>query len=136
MLPGLKQLLQTIPERKREGFVVNLKLKRNRGKRLTVDCISRTIAQIGKEAGVVVTKENKAAGVRTKYASAHDLRRGCAARLINSGVSAETVKVVMRHADFATTEKHYGAIRSAQAAGDELARKLKPTGEKISLVGG
>jgi integrase len=62
--------------------------------------------------------------VRQKFASSHDIRRGCALRLINAGVSAETLKVIMRHADFATTEKHYGAMRSAQAAGTEVRQKL------------
>ncbi|MCG6154665.1 tyrosine-type recombinase/integrase [Rubinisphaera margarita] len=136
MLPGLKHLLLSVPEKRREGFVVNVRLKQRRGERLSADAVSRTIAKIGKEAGVVVTKENKATGVRAKYASAHDLRRGCAARLINSGVSAETVKVVMRHADFATTEKHYGAIRSAQAAGDELQKKLIVSDSESALAGG
>ncbi|MCA9147490.1 MAG: site-specific integrase, partial [Planctomycetales bacterium] len=58
-----------------------------------------------------------------KFASAHDIRRGFAERLINQGVSAETLKVVMRHSDFATTEKHYGALRSAQSAAAEISKK-------------
>ncbi len=136
MLPGLKEILLKVPENDRQGLVVNLELKRKRNEQLSVDCVSRTIAQIGKEANVVVTKENESTGIRAKYASAHDLRRGCAARLMNSGVSAETLKVIMRHADFATTEKHYGAIRSAQAAGDELQEKLKSKTKKSVLVGG
>lgn len=55
-----------------------------------------------------------------KYASAHDIRRGCAQRLINQGVSAETLKLVLRHSDFATTEKFYGAVKNAQAASLEI----------------
>ena len=73
-------------------------------------------AMIGEKAGVVVRQD--------QVASAHDIRRGCAQRLINAGVSAETLKVVMRHADFATTEKYYGATRSAQAAASEVRQKL------------
>ena len=42
----------------------------------------------------------------------------------------------MRHADFATTEKHYGATRSAQAAASEVREKLSPDVEKEALVGG
>jgi hypothetical protein len=41
-------------------------------------------------------------------------------QLINAGVSAETLMVVMRHADFATTQKFYGAMRSAQSAAAEV----------------
>ena len=59
-----------------------------------------------------------------------------ALRLINLGVSAETLKVVMRHADFATTEKFYGAMRSAQAAATEVHSKRSAPPEKPSFVGG
>ena len=59
-----------------------------------------------------------------------------AQRLINAGVSAETLKVVMRHSNFATTEKHYGAIRSAQAAAIEVHEKLATNEQTESLVGG
>lgn len=102
--------------------------------RLTKERVSRVISLIGKEAGVVVRKADGRTIARDKFASAHDLRRGCAMRLMNSGVSAETLKVVMRHADFATTEKHYGALRSAQAAADEVQRKL--AAPNPSFVGG
>ena len=81
--------------------------------RLTRERVSRVIAQIGEEA-----KPNKETGRRIKYASAHDLRRSCAERLINLGVSAETLMVIMRHKDFATTRKFYGAKRAAQAAAE------------------
>ena len=30
----------------------------------------------------------------------------------------------MRHKDFATTEKHYGVLRSAQSAANDVATKL------------
>ena len=104
--------------------------------RLTKERVGRTIAAIGEEAGIVVRQEDERTGTRTKFASAHDIRRGCAQRLINAGVSAETLKVVMRHADFATTEKYYGAMRSAQAAASEVRQKLTPDATSDALVGG
>jgi integrase len=97
--------------------------------RLTRERVSRVIAQIGEEAKVVVRQADKEAGRRIKYASAHDLRRSCAERLINAGVSAETLMVIMRHKDFATTRKFYGAKRAAQAAAVEVYQKLV-VGEK------
>jgi integrase len=81
--------------------------------RMTKDRVSRIIGLIGKKADVVVQVEDARTQHRVKYASAHEIRRGLAQRLINAGVSAETLKVVMRHKDFATTEKHYGAMHSA-----------------------
>ena len=92
-------------------------------RRLSKDRVSRIISQIGGNANIVVQQPDVETGRRLKYASAHDIRRGCAARLINSGVSSETLKLVMRHRSFATTERFY-ATRSAQAAADELRQKL------------
>jgi hypothetical protein len=91
---------------------------------------------IGQEAGIVVRQDDERTGQRVKYASAHDIRRGCAQRLINVGVSAETLKVVLRHRDFATTEKFYGAMRSAQSAAAELCEKLALADSSPALVGG
>ena len=94
------------------------------------------ICAIGQEAGVVVRQPDEETGQRIKYASAQDLRRSLAERLINSGVSAETLMVVMRHKDFATTKKFYGATRAAQSAATEIHRKLTSHVDSDALVGG
>jgi integrase len=107
-----------------------------RSERPTKEHVGRVIADIGEKANVIVRRADEQKSVRTKYASAHDLRRGCAQRLINAGVSAETLKLVMRHRDFATTEKFYGAIRSAQAAATELTQVLEAGCRNRALVGG
>ena len=104
--------------------------------RMTKDRVSRIIGLIGKKADVVVQVEDARTQHRVKYASAHDIRRGLAQRLINAGVSAETLKVVMRHKDFTTTEKHYGAMRSAQSAGAEIIARLRPAADNSAFVGG
>jgi integrase len=104
--------------------------------RLCKDRVSRIICRIGEAAEVIIVQEDERTGKRRKYASAHDIRRGFAQRLINAGVSAETLKVVMRHSNFATTEKHYGAIRSAQAAAIEVQEKLATNERTESFVGG
>lgn len=151
MLPGLQELLLSVPEEERTGWVVNprpveyrLQLSGARTslrtasrdiERLTKERVSRLMAQIGSRAGVVVQQADARRGTRVKYASAHDLRRGCALRLINAGVSAETLMVVMRHADFATTQKFYGAMRSAQSAAAEVQEKLSADSNP-TFVGG
>lgn len=103
--------------------------------RLTKERVSRVISKIGEKAAIVVRQEDERTKVRKKFASSHDLRRGCALRLIDAGVSAETLMVVMRHADFATTQKFYGAMRSAQSAAAEVREKLSAC-KKTELVGG
>lgn len=109
---------------------------RNATDRMTKERVSRVIARIGKAAGIVVQLEDPRLNKRQKFASAHDIRRGVAQRLINQGVSAETLKVVMRHKDFVTTEKHYSAVRSAQSAAAEIASKILRTDRNSELVGG
>lgn len=98
-------------------------------RRLTKEHVGRIISRVGEEARIIVQQEDPENGRRQKYASAHDLRRGCAQRLINAGVSAETLKVVMRHRDFATTEKFYGATRAAQSAASEIYDRLRSVGD-------
>jgi integrase len=92
--------------------------------RMTGDRVSKIIAQIGEEAKIIVRQPDKETGRRIKYASAHDLRRSCAERLINAGVSAETLMVIMRHREFSTTRKFYGAKRAAQSAAAEIHQRL------------
>lgn len=104
--------------------------------RMTKDRFSRIITMIGEKAGIVVRPADDRTGQRVKHASSHDLRRGCAQRLINAGITAETLKVVLRHRDFATTEKFYGATRSAQSAATELHTKLSLAARSGSFVGG
>ncbi len=88
--------------------------------RLTKERVGRVIALIGNQANIIVQEKNDELRKRRKYASAHDIRRGCAQRLINQGVSAETLKLILRHSDFATTEKFYGAVKSVQSASNEI----------------
>ena len=104
--------------------------------RLTTERVSRIICKIGKEANVVVQQADEQKGKRVKYASAHDLRRGCAARLINLGVSAESLQVIMRHADFATTQKFYSGTKEAQSAAAEVYEKLRARSNSDAFVGG
>ena len=104
--------------------------------RLAKERVGRVISMIGEEAGIVVEEEDQESGQRCKYASAHDLRRGGAQRLINAGVSAETLMVVMRHKSFSTTQKYYGATRAAQSAAAEIHKMLSAERRRIGLVGG
>lgn len=108
---------------------------RRQGQRMTKEYVGKVISRIGETAGIVVQIEDSRLKKRQKFASAHDIRRGVAQRLINCGVSAESLKVIMRHKNFATTERHYGAIRSAQTAAAEISAKLSST-QNRAIVGG
>lgn len=109
-----------------------------KGERMTTERVSRVISLIGQKANIIVRDGGNRASGNSKYASAHDLRRGFAHRMINLGVTAETLTLLLRHADFATTRKFYGATRSAQAAGQEVRELLERTNPSFvgGLVGG
>ena len=104
-------------------------------KKLSKDRVSRIISAIGEEAGVVVRQADAERKFRAKFASAHDLRRSLAERQINRGVSAETLMVIMRHKDFATTRKFYAAKRRAESAATEIHAILAAEGGNEKLVG-
>ena len=72
-----------------------------RSERLAKGDAGKMIARVDEAAEVLIKDET----ALQKYASAHDIRRGCALRLIDMGVSAETLKLVMQHKNLVTTEK-------------------------------
>ena len=95
-----------------------------KSERMTVERVGRVIGLIGKAANIFVRQADPRTETEDKYASAHDLRRGFAQRMINLGVTAETLKQLLRHASFSTTQNYYGATRSAQVAGHEVRDRL------------
>ena len=133
LLPGFESLLNETPGRDRHGWAFNplsLQEKKGRkagGNRLQVEWIGKTISRIGKRANVVVQPAKK--GGPAKYASAHDLRRSCADRLIEAGVPERDVQRVLRHASAETTRRHYspGTVqRSASVIRQRLESKVYP----------
>ena len=109
--PAFESLLLETPERDRVGWIFNpqsvsrpgqTEPRDNRG---NPEWISRIISRIGKAAGAIV--EPAKDGGEPKYASAHDLRRSFAERLIDAGVPEREVARVMRHASPQTTRRYY-----------------------------
>lgn len=113
MLPSFEALLLQTPQDERKGWVfhpMSLQPKLGRGAspyRPTAEWVGRVISRIGRKAGIVVEPANERTGRNAKYASAHDLRRTFAQRLRNKGVAPLLISVVMRHASWETTQKHY-----------------------------
>jgi integrase len=106
-----------------------------RSERLSLDRVGKVISMIGKQAGVVVKAPRKGEAGKIKYASAHDIRRGVGVRLVNAGVSAETLRVLMRHKNQDTTEKYYTGIKHAQTAATEINGKMAGVDENSEFVG-
>jgi integrase len=121
LLPGFEALLLETPEAERFGWVFNpmsletLLGRRIRHQRPTAEWVGKIISRIGKAAGVIV---RPAVGKgKPKYASAHDLRRSCAERLVSAGVPEREVSRVLRHADVQTTRRHYAPGTVQESAG-------------------
>ena len=113
LLPAFEAILLKTAEVTQSGWAFNPKSlqtkvkRRPRCGRLQSDWVSTVISRIGRAARVVVDPGNPAKEKPPKYASAHDLRRSCAERLLDAGVPAAHVQRVMRHASFETTRRHY-----------------------------
>ena len=75
--------------------------------RLDAEWVGRTVSRIGKAAGVVVEAPDEFAEKPAKFASAHDLRRSCAERLLDAGIPPIVITGVLRHASWETTRRHY-----------------------------
>jgi hypothetical protein len=80
----------------------------------------------------VVRQDDERTRYRVKFASAHDLRRGCGQRLSFS----RDPQGDFRHAIFETTANYYGATRSSQAAPDEGTAKLNQIAGSRTICGG
>lgn len=114
-VPEFEAFLKDVPAIERHGHVFPLNWRRNnfRGGR-RIDTVSKTITAIGKAADIVVSVK----GGRTKYASAHDLRRSFGDRWA-AKVQSLTLKTLMRHESIETTERYY-VTRRAETVMDEL----------------
>jgi hypothetical protein len=115
---------QPVPDELVQAIRKRAKRRRSRWTSLSKDRISRIVSAIGEEAGIIVRTPDEERRIRVKYASAHDLRRSLAERLYNRGMTAETLMVIMRHRDFATTRKFYQAKKRAEAAAAEVHKLL------------
>jgi integrase len=92
------------------------KLKRTvRHQRPSAKWVGKIISRIGAKAGVIV-QPAKGKG-KPKFASAHDLRRSCAERLVEAGVPEREVSRVLRHSDVATTRRFYAPGTVQKSAG-------------------
>ncbi len=98
MAPEFAELLQSVLEAERTGYVFNPLGKA--GKRVGSFQVCKVVADIGKAAGVVVNKES------AKFASAHDLRRSFGQRWA-SRVMPQILMELMRHESIETTLRFY-----------------------------
>ena len=113
--PQFAEMLLSVPDAERTGFVFNPEPRRSRVyDRATVPVAIDTLVAIGRKAGVVVARKPK-----LKHASAHDLRRAFGNRWAKL-VTPAVLKDLMRHSSINTTMKYY-----VGSDADETARLLQ-----------
>lgn len=121
LLPGFEALLLETPSRQRFGWVFNpMSLQTKLGRRVrhqrpNAEWVGKVISSVGEAAGVIVRPAT--GDGKPKFASAHDLRRSCAERLIAAGVPEREVSRVLRHASIETTRRHYAPGTVQESAG-------------------
>lgn len=109
MAPEFAEQLQAVPASQRKGYV--FKPLSRHGERPLTDWVGKVISNIGESAKVVVAKQ----GAKTKYASAHDLRRSFGERWSNL-LMPKDLMVLMRHENIETTMKFYVGRNAASVA--------------------
>lgn len=115
LTPEAVAFLRETPAAERVGLV--FPVAGSRRQVTTADRASRIVAQIGRQAKVV-TRAPQAADDEPKHATAHDLRRSFATRLMPK-ILPQQLRELMRHADIKTTLAHYAAAEAEQLA-DQL----------------
>jgi integrase len=117
--PEFAAFLAETPEDRREGFVFHPLPQTGENRRLDrVDTVSTMIQRIGKAARIKVAEKTAGGKTRTKFASAHDLRRSFGDRWSRL-VPMPILQTLMRHADIKTTLAFY-VDRTAETAADVL----------------
>lgn len=114
--PEFQDFLADFAHDERHCYVFPLVSRRKprAGNGRRVDTVIKTIVAIGEAADIVVSVKNG----KTKYASAHDLRRSFGDRWA-ARVPSLTLKTLMRHESIETTGRYY-VIRNAKTVIDEL----------------
>ena len=119
VLPWFAAVLNETPENERSGFIFNpIGLRSSR--RLSEEWCGKVIRKFGKRAKVVVEPPKN--GKKAKFASAHDLRRSCAERMIDAEVPENILTRVLRHESIETTRRHYsrGTVQREAAVLHEI----------------
>jgi integrase len=120
--PELKQMLEKVKRKQRHGFVFRANGKQGR---LTAAYVGRLIAEAGELAGIKVGRYERTG--KTKYATAHDLRRSFA-DFYKHRINMNDLRILMRHSAISTTQRYYVGVQT-----DELARKLQASDRREIL---
>jgi len=120
LVPEFCEFLEAIPEAGRRGRVFRPMARNGSNTPMGEDWVGKVISRIGEVAKVKVAEGTRKGKPRTKFASAHDLRRTFATRWVPKVMPA-TLQKLMRHKSIQTTLDYYTEVQS-EAVGDELRR--------------
>lgn len=112
MAPEFAAMLMKIPEADRTGPVFKPVMPRCRTRRSDATRAGKTIAAIGRKAGIKVEERP---GKPAKCATAHDLRRSFGSRWATRVMPA-VLQQMMRHESISTTMRYYVGIEADETA--------------------
>lgn len=131
LLPWFEAVLKETPPAERTGWAFRPRSlqaatgRKARHGRLSAEWVGKVVSRIGHAAGVIVDPGAPRTGRPAKFASAHDLRRSCAERMVEADVPEKVVTRVLRHASWETTRRHY-APGDVQRDAGKLRQLLGP----------
>jgi len=116
--PEFSDLLETVPEGQRRGWVFRLMGNTGEPMARSRHVVGPRVAAIGRQAKVVTKQKERKGEVVKEFASAHDLRRAFGFRW-SRRVMPTILRELMRHETIETTMTYYVGI-NAEATADEL----------------
>lgn len=133
--PEFADLLATVPENQRRGFVFRLVTKQGEPMARSRHVVGPRVAEIGRKANVVTDQRERKGEIEKVFATAHDLRRAFGFRW-SRRVMPTILRELMRHETVETTMKFYVGV-NADATADELWRAVSGTtsGTKLAEAG-
>jgi len=133
--PEFAEMLLSVPESDREGFVFNPITDRTGRRFDSMNALGNEISRFGQRAGVKVSEKKG----KVKYASAHDFRRSFGSRWSKRVMPAVLMRLMrlMRHKTIATTMAFYAvddAESVAETAWEAVANSSANTASETAVI--
>lgn len=134
MPPELAELLETVPDGDRHGWVFRPLTKQGEPMSRSRHTVGPRVSAIGKAAGVVTGECRRGGKTVRTFARAHDLRRAFGVRWANRGITPFELSEIMRHETLAITKQYYVG-ENANATADSMWRAVeKESDGKLSTL--
>jgi integrase len=133
MSPEFAELLATVPEGDRFGWVFRPMTKQGDPMSRSRHSVGKRVSEVGKGAGVVTGDCKRRGKTVTTFAGAHDLRRAFGVRWAKR-VEPFELKEIMRHETLAVTLQYYVGKNARSTAASMRRAVENEQGESLSTL--